>query len=69
MMKLNGMTEMVTEEEIIQKELLLMFALMYLVRLSDQLRAVTDGVVTIPMVMAGPTKVTDSRMNQLSGVT
>ena len=68
-MKLNGMTEMVTEEEIIQKELLLMFALMYLVHLKDQLRVVTDGVVTIPMVMAGPTKVTDSRMNQLSGVT
>ena len=67
-MKLNGMTEMVMVEEIIQREPLRMFAQMYQVLPRGQPRVVTDGVATTPMAMDGLTKAIDSRMNPLSGV-
>tara|TARA_B100000925_G_C21879143_1_gene417673 strand:- start:385 stop:678 length:294 start_codon:yes stop_codon:yes gene_type:complete len=67
-MKVNGMTEMVMAEEIIQREQLQTFVQMYRVLPRGQLRVGTDGVATIPMAMDGLTKVIDSYMSPLSGV-
>ena len=68
-MKLNGMTEMVMVEEIIQEVLLPMFVQMYQELHSDLLRVETDGAVMIQTVMGGPIKATNSHMSQLSGET
>jgi len=61
------MTEMAMVEEIIHVEPLPMFAQMYRELRKDQPQVETVGVAMIPMVTVGQTKVTNSRMSQLSG--
>ena len=68
-MSLNGTIGMEMEEAIIQEELPPMFARTFLgLHWAQQLEEI-DGVVMIPMVMAGPTKETNSRTNLPNGET